>query len=55
MARRGPWTSGVTYDSNGREATRSFPSVVVVRTDYTAHGQVRQLVNGNSILITLGP
>ncbi|HVJ61091.1 MAG TPA: hypothetical protein VM555_00025, partial [Tahibacter sp.] len=42
------WTSGVTYDSSGREATRSYPSGLVVRTDYTAWGQVRQLSNQNS-------
>lgn len=39
------WTSGVTYDNSGREATRSFPSGLVVRTNYTAYGQVQQLNN----------
>ncbi len=43
-----PWTSGMTYDSNGREATRSFPSGLVVRTGYTSYGQMRQLSNNSS-------
>lgn len=43
-----PWTSGVTYDSNGREATRSFPSGLVVKTDYTTYGQTRRLSNNSS-------
>jgi RHS repeat-associated protein len=44
----GTWTSGVTYDSSGREATRSYPSGLIVRTDYTAYGQLRQLSNNSS-------
>jgi RHS repeat-associated protein len=39
------WTSSVTYDSSGREATRTYPSGLVVRTDYTSYGQLRQLSN----------
>jgi RHS repeat-associated protein len=44
----GTWSSGVTYDSNGREATRSYPSGLAVRTDYTAYGQLRRLSNNGS-------
>lgn len=43
-----PWTSSVTYDSSGREATRSYPSGLIVRTDYTSYGHVRQLGNASS-------
>ncbi|MDC8012568.1 SpvB/TcaC N-terminal domain-containing protein [Tahibacter soli] len=41
----GTWISAVTYDSNGREWTRSYPSGLTVETGYTAYGQVRQLNN----------
>ena len=46
-----PWTSSVSYDSNGREATLSFPSGIVVRTDYTSYGQMRQLSNNSSTAV----
>jgi RHS repeat-associated protein len=39
------WTSAMTYDANGREWTRSYPSGLVVETGYTAYGQLRQLSN----------
>ncbi len=42
------WTSGVTYDSSGRESTRTYPSGLVVRTDYTSYGQVLRLSNATS-------
>ncbi|WP_386065638.1 hypothetical protein ACFJIW_13870 [Tahibacter sp. UC22_41] len=43
-----PWTSSVTYDSSGRPATRSYPSGLIVRTDYTSYGQVLRLSNATS-------
>jgi RHS repeat-associated protein len=43
-----PWTSSVTYDSSGRLATRTYPSGLVVRTDYTSYGQVLRLSNVTS-------
>ncbi|WP_257387420.1 RHS repeat-associated core domain-containing protein [Tahibacter caeni] len=42
------WTSSVTYDSSGREATRTYPSGLVVRTDYTSYGQLLRLSNNTS-------
>ncbi|MBL8299418.1 MAG: VCBS repeat-containing protein [Rhodanobacteraceae bacterium] len=44
----GTWTSSVSYDTSGREATRSYPSGLVVRTDYTSYGHLRQLSNHTS-------
>lgn len=43
-----PWTSSVTYDSSGREATRTYPSGLIVRTDYTSYGQMLRLSNATS-------
>ncbi len=42
------WSSGVSYDSDGREATRTYPSGLRVRSDYTTWGQLRRLSNADT-------
>jgi len=41
------WTTGHTYDANGREQTTTYPNGVVVKRGYTTYGELNQLSDNN--------
>ena len=42
------FTSGTTYDTDGRVATQTYPSNLIVRRSYTAYGQLDALSNDST-------